>query len=364
MKKFLLSLFAATCAFAQPYSPTTTPLPYGLSEQDVVFRQNLVGRGGVTISHSNTTTYVDGTGVSVTNTTLATNTYNVVNQYYNTNWASLNLNTIYVDGISGNDGYPGTFDLPKLTPLAAQTIATSGQTVCILRGTFVVSGLGKPGVEWYISRGVVLDGGTLLTQGVFALGKYNLVTPAGFELVVKGEGTFTNIVINLTDSTNGTVRIDSYSMSSMPSSYLTINETASIARTNVVTLSATRSIEGQYFYGATTPHVHENLDLTFNAPIIRVTAPSLSFATNSVVTFNGGLLTPAGTSGGIFPSGLGSITYRVNTARFSRGGAAMSSSAFVTTNTYFNNVVVLSSNADFSATLFNNVKGTYRLVNP
>jgi len=364
MKKFFLSLLFASCAFAQPYSPTTTPYPYGLSEQDVVFRQNLVGRSGVSVSHSNSTTFIDGTGVAVTNVVLATNTFNVVNQYANTNWNTFNLNTIFVDGIAGNDNQPGTFDYPKQTLLGAQNVATNGQTICVLRGTFVANRLGKPGVDWYFTKGVVVDGGGLLDQGVFAIGKNNLVTPLGFELNVKGEGTFTNMLLNMSDATNATVNIDAYVISSLPSLYIMVTETSYLARSNVVRLKATREIAGNYFYSAASPFTYDTLDLTFNAPLLRLSAPSITFATNTTVTFEGGLLTTYPGAGGLFPLNSGGPTYRVNTARFSRGTAAMTSNPYCSTNTYFNQVVVLSSNADFSAMLFNNSKGTYRFVNP
>ena len=105
----------------------------------------------------------------------------------------------FVDSISGNDNNPGTLARPFATLAGAQNSATNGSLIYALRGTFNETGLGKSGVSWYFSRGVVAGN----TSPFFLVGATNSTT----NLTVLGEGTFSNNVVTYVNATNTTVHL-------------------------------------------------------------------------------------------------------------------------------------------------------------
>lgn len=90
----------------------------------------------------------------------------------------------YVDSVNGSDstGVRGSARWPFLTPLAAQTAASSGDCIDVLPGSYTLtSALGKNGVNWNLRPGVTLtrsngtgsifdDGGSAMTFKVMGLG--------------------------------------------------------------------------------------------------------------------------------------------------------------------------------------------------
>lgn len=69
--------------------------------------------------------------------------------------ATLVGNLVIVDSVNGNDatGVAGDLTKPFLTLLAAQTAATSGQTILVYPGSYTSSELGKDSVNWYFMLG-------------------------------------------------------------------------------------------------------------------------------------------------------------------------------------------------------------------
>jgi len=116
--------------------------------------------------------------------------------------ASLSLNVIYVDAVSGSDTTgTGSSSRPYATLTKAQTIATNGQTIYAVRGTFSESGLGKQGVNWYFNDGTFLSGSSAIP---FFLGATNSTT----SLYISGRLTHTNDLVTLYGATNCFALID------------------------------------------------------------------------------------------------------------------------------------------------------------
>lgn len=111
--------------------------------------------------------------------------------------ALLSPGIIYVDAISGSDTNTGTIARPYATLTNAQSVATNGQTIVGLRGTFAEQYLGKAGVSWYFNEGCVLS-----ADGAF------LVTSTNANLMVRGRGAFTNQVVIFSNVTNGSVYVE------------------------------------------------------------------------------------------------------------------------------------------------------------
>lgn len=93
-------------------------------------------------------------------------------------------NTIWVDG-NGNDdtGEKGEFNKPFATIKAAENIASSGDTIIVMPGTYTEANLGKEGVHYYLNGGATLQStsGTLFTDG-----------GSGITFYITGEGTIKN----------------------------------------------------------------------------------------------------------------------------------------------------------------------------
>lgn len=112
------------------------------------------------------------------------------------------VNTVYVDGVSGNDTTgDGSANHPFATLTQAQNTATNGQTIYAVRGTFAESGLGKQGVNWFFNDGTFLAGSG---STPFILGASNSTT----SLYISGRLTHTNDLILLCGATNCLAMID------------------------------------------------------------------------------------------------------------------------------------------------------------
>ena len=132
----------------------------------------------------------DGSGGTLSN----------LNQLVSTNFGALATGSKFVDSVSGNDTTgTGSPIHPVATLTQGQILATNGDTVVVVRGTFSEGNLGKSGVRWHFAAGTRVDPGT--ATPVF------LLTNAVTELVVTGEGTFTNRLVTFGDVTNATARI-------------------------------------------------------------------------------------------------------------------------------------------------------------
>lgn len=128
-----------------------------------------------------------------------TNFYTVTNTYTVTNWGGLAQGAVYVDANADTNNATGAPDHPFVTLADAQSAAASGNTIVVVRGTFNESSLGKAGVRWHFAAGTYLDPGT--AAPLF------LLTNAVTDLVVTGDGTFTNRLVTFGDVTNATARI-------------------------------------------------------------------------------------------------------------------------------------------------------------
>lgn len=94
----------------------------------------------------------------------------------------------YVDSVNGSDstGVRGSARWPFLTPLAAQTAASSGDCIVVLPGSYTTASvLGKNGVNWWLYPGCTITGSN--EAGTFG----NSVVPA-LTCKILGHGTITN----------------------------------------------------------------------------------------------------------------------------------------------------------------------------
>jgi hypothetical protein len=144
---------------------------------------------------------------------------------------------VYVSASSGSDAYasPGPF----ATLTYAQGIATSGDTIEVLDGTFSETGLGKAGVRWVLHKGVVLAGTPTFTLGTNGLSA----------LDVRGNGTATNTFIGIQLGTNCETYVELDTATMAGTGGLVAFSGACVSnRVNLYTLAVTG-----YVAGATSP---------------------------------------------------------------------------------------------------------------
>lgn len=85
----------------------------------------------------------------------------LINSSNVTSTAAINTGKmLYVDAVNGSDstGARGKLNLPYLTLLAAQTAASSGDTIHVFPGSYALSAAlaGKDGVNWYFEAGAIV----------------------------------------------------------------------------------------------------------------------------------------------------------------------------------------------------------------
>jgi hypothetical protein len=254
---------------------------------------------------------------------------------------------VYVSAALGDDGNsaPG----PYATLTYAQSVASAGQTIYVLDGTFAETGLGKEGVKWNFADGVIINGGA---AGAFLVGATNSTTG----LTILGSGQFTNSVVNYHFATNVLVTIFGRK---------TENVSGGNSFAGFYTTGNSNRLEATFTEDCTGPLAH--LDVTGNPEYntnrlarIRVFAPkwtgrvhhSISIGNPSFrVIFNVGEYRQ-------FANG----TLNVNsTVVFERGywSRAGSTATSIGTNIWFKGVSCVSSNTDASAAIFSGVHGTF-----
>ena len=116
--------------------------------------------------------------------------------------------TLWVDATYGDPANAQPYNpfRPYLNLDAAQTAATTGDTIYVRPGAYTTSGIGKNGVNWYFAPGAVVtgpirDGGVAM---VFAVSGFGTFTAAGNAVEsTAATGTTINVKANSITSTGG-----------------------------------------------------------------------------------------------------------------------------------------------------------------
>lgn len=138
-------------------------------------------------------------------------TTGVTLQWNGTAWVEAQARTgktLWVDSTYGNPANAQPYNpfRPYLNLDAAQTAATTGDTIYVRPGAYTTSGIGKNGVNWYFAPGAVVtgpirDGGVAM---VFTISGFGTFTTAGNAVEsTAATGTTINVKANSITSTGG-----------------------------------------------------------------------------------------------------------------------------------------------------------------
>ncbi len=254
--------------------------------------------------------------------------------------------SIYVSAAYGNDtnASPGPF----ATLTKAQTVATSGQTIQVLDGTFTETGLGKSNVAWSIAKGVTLDGGA---SGVFTLGTNG-------NLFVSGHAVFTNIIVTVTDATNlfSLIQCETF----WPGTSGSINLFS--GQSNVVTLSSEYGVAatGGSFLNVNSSGSASNSFFRLN---VKSDAELYGQAANTTLGMSNQAVNVFARKWNMTGNGAlnKNVTVRQFGGEFSRNGRSITT---VGPMIVFHGVSITSSNADGAAAMWGAVKGSYYVEQP